>query len=258
MPFLDSVGEQDEHGPDRGALIRPWMSYWPPEADSELHALLQKSVPEVLTWRFDPKNPFNRPWQSWTKSAVLGGKVCTSRVLKPNSADKADDRQETNQNNEKPRKDQSQQVLDNASFKLSVSVSGKDANVDRVMGTKQIDSEIAALRLSAVVPTQLNYLSEDSLYRTTKPFHTRLPFMGKIRRSNVVAQGYSNVNIHDICGHEDKFTLEKSGFQYVHAPVDIADWTNESAHDEYLPAMELWLKDFFKVEKVHIFTYTVS
>ncbi|KAL0932827.1 uncharacterized protein CTRU02_211790 [Colletotrichum truncatum] len=80
--------------------------------------------------------------------------------------------------------------------------------------------------------------------------------MGKIRRSNIVAQAHSNVKIHDINGHEDKFTFAQSGFQFFHIPVDVSKWTEDSAKNQYLPAMEKWLMDYFKAKKVHIYTYT--
>ncbi|KAJ4307678.1 hypothetical protein N0V84_012562 [Fusarium piperis] len=200
MPFLDSIGGSDEHGPERQALVRPWQSYWPPEEGSELHHLLQEKVPEVLTWRFDPKKPFDRPWQAWAKQAVLSGRM-QRRV-------------------------------------------------------QELDAEIETLSLPFTVPNQLNYLAEDPVYETNKPYHTRLPFMSEIRRSNLYAQGYAGVKIYDLGGHQDNFTLDKSGFQYVKAPVGITKWTNESAVDQYLPAMETWLKQFFHSPRVEIITYT--
>lgn len=263
MPFLDSVGKSDEHGPERGALIRPWMSYWPPEAGSELHAMLQENVPEVLIWRFDPNNPFDRPWQLWTKSAILSGKVCTSKVLMPGDLGTIGDTEDTKKDDQRTSQlngRDTHETKQNSSSEPIATPPATPPNIfcypDRQLGTKQIDSEIAALKIPFVVPVQLNYLSEDPLYSTTKPYHTRLPFMGKIRRSNIVAQGYPNVKIHDIRGHEDNFVFDKSGFQFFRIPVGITNWTNQAAKDQYLPAMETWLKDFFKAQRVHIFTYT--
>lgn len=233
LPFLDSVGETDEHGPEKGSLVRPWKAYWPPEAGSELHAMLEQNVPEVLTWRFNPKDPFDRPWQSWTKSAILSGKVCTSTVLQP--------------------------AVNGGVCETPTAQEERAASEEvRQRNSKLLDAQITNLHLPHSTPKQFNYLSGDPLYLTTKPYHTRLPFMGKIRRSNIIAQGYSGVNIYDLRNHEKEFTLDRSGFQYCHIPVPIAQWTNETAKNQYLPLMETWLKEFFGATRVHIFTYTVS
>lgn len=231
LPFLDSVGETDEHGPEKGSLVRPWKAYWPPEAGSELHAMLEQNVPEVLTWRFNPKDPFDRPWQSWTKSAILSGKVCTSTVLQP--------------------------AVNGVVYETPTAQEERAASEEaRQRNSKLLDAQITSLHLPHTTPKQFNYLSGDPLYLTTKPYHTRLPFMGKIRRSNIIAQGYSGVNIYDLRNHEKEFTLDRSGFQYCHIPVPIAQWTNETAKNQYLPLMETWLKEFFGATRVHIFTYT--
>jgi len=121
-----------------------------------------------------------------------------------------------------------------------------------------LDSKVSALGLRHVVPDQFNYLADDPTHLTTKPYHTRLLFMGQIGRSNIVAQGYPGVNIYDILNQEDEFSLEESGFQYFKIPVDITHWTNETARHQCLPLMEEWLKDFFKAQPVYIFTDTMS
>lgn len=249
MPFLDSVGRPDEHGPEAEAMVRPWMSYWPPESGSELHALLQQDVPEVLSWRFNPKKPFDRPWQTWTRPVVASSKACTTQVLSPTRYGQGSCQQ--------PIQDNGGQGQSISSIPNTIH-QREGTGVERQLGTNQIDDETSALKIPFVVPNQLNYLSDDPVYQTTKPFHTRLPVMGTIRRTNIVAQGYSNVKIYNIRGHDHRFTLDRSGFQYFDIPVSITSWTNEIVRHQYLPAMERWLQDFFKAQKVHIFTYSVS
>src|SRR6266498_3120692 len=68
--FLDS--EPSFRGPDGQIEIseasrRPWRSYWPPRSGSDLYEWLITECPQVLSWRFDPDQPFDRPWQFWTK-----------------------------------------------------------------------------------------------------------------------------------------------------------------------------------------------
>ncbi|KAK4146230.1 uncharacterized protein C8A04DRAFT_10038 [Dichotomopilus funicola] len=231
VPFLDSVGEEDEHGPASKALARPWMSYWPPQVGSEVYLLLQQTAPEALSWRFNPTRPFDRPWQTWVKAAISAGKPCVSRVLSPG----------------------------NASGGCSMPTSETTPAPSQRLGASRprpLDAEIAALGLPFVAPQQLNYLSDDSLYDVSKPFHTRLPFLGEIRRSNITGQGYSGIRIHDLSDHEDEFTLDISGFQYLRVPTVIRDWTKEAVESHYLPEMETWLKGFFGAQRVHIYAYT--
>ncbi|KAK4156184.1 hypothetical protein C8A00DRAFT_41339 [Chaetomidium leptoderma] len=240
IPFLDSVGEEDEHGPASKALTRPWMSYWPPQMGSNVHVLLQKTAPEALSWRFNLNRPFDRPWQTWAQAAMSAGKPCVSRVLGPDKASGAVPASET------PAPSQ----------QLGASRLQPSRDTDRELGTKGLDAEIAALGLPFVTPQQLNYLSDDGLYDVAKPFHTRLPFLGDIRRSNITGQAYSGIRIHDLSGHEDEFTLDISGFQYLRVPTAVRAWTKDVAESHYLPEMETWLKGFFGAERVHIYTYT--
>ncbi|KAI0977174.1 hypothetical protein F4678DRAFT_4898 [Xylaria arbuscula] len=239
LPFLDAVGESDEHGPHHHDLIRPWKAYWPPEMGGELHKLLEQTCPEVLTWRFSSDNPFDRPWHKWTKQAMLMGKYCTSQVIPPNLAQ----RYATSRSNEK------------RDIKLTSDDHNCENCRDRITGSQTIDAIVTDLGLRAVKPAQFNYLSLDTLANSAKPFHTRLPFLGQIKRSNIVAQAHSDINIFDIQGHEDKFTLSTSGFEVVRVPQLCDQWTDEFVREVYLPTMSTWLQEFFKCSKVVIYTY---
>ncbi|KAK3990432.1 hypothetical protein QBC44DRAFT_239156 [Cladorrhinum sp. PSN332] len=236
MPFLDSV-DDDKHtsGAEGGVcLARPWKSYWPPEVGSEVYELLRQHVPEVLTFRFDPNEPFDRPWQWWTKiTPIKGVEACrATTVLSPgNNNDEAD------------------------------GIHHHHHQIEENPGTEQVDKIINKHSLPFVTPPQFNYLSDDPLYATAKPFHTRLPFLGQIRRTNIVAQAYSDVRIHDLSGCEDEFDLDTSAFAYLRIQVPAAissvrEWNNDVARRQYLPLMESWAKEYFKASRVHIYTYT--
>lgn len=242
VPFLDSVGAWAQQGEKHKAPVRPWQSFWPPSEESELYELLQRTVPEVLSWRFDPANPFDRPWQSWSKNNILSGKVCTSKVLPPQDSGWSSGHVHQT----------------DVSVHDNKTPGHRDTCRARMCGTQAIDETVRALGLVHVVPDQLNYLAPDPLYDAVKPYHTRLPFMGTIQRSNIVAQGYSHMRVFDVSGHEDKFMLETTGFQYVPMVHGINDWTDSLVRDKYLPEMRTWLRDFFQCQEVFIYTYNVS
>lgn len=242
LPFLDAVGESDEHGPHQEALIRPWKTYWPPEEGGELHRLLDQTCPEVLTWRFRSDRPFDKPWQKWSKQAILMGKNCTSQVIPPTVVQR--------------------DAINHDNGEGDSGLMGNEDHCqgcrDRVIGSQRIDEILTGFGLRAVKPAQFNYLSPEALANSVKPFHTRLPFLGQIKRSNIIAQAYSDINVFDIHGHEEKFTLSTSGFQIVRVPQHCDRWTDESVREIYLPAMSTWLQKFFRCRKVIIYTYTVS
>ncbi|KAI3338105.1 hypothetical protein F4824DRAFT_509716 [Ustulina deusta] len=242
LPFLDAVSEPDEHGSRHQALLRPWKAYWPPEEGGELHRLLDQTCPEVLTWRFRSDRPFDKPWQKWSKQAMLMGKTCTSQVIPPNVAQ----RDAINHGNGQ------------GDGGLAVGEHHCGSCRDRVTGSQTIDKVVTELGLRAVNPSQFNYLSPDALANSVKPFHTRLPFLGQIKRSNIVAQAYSDIKVFDIHEHEDKFILSTSGFQVVRVPRHCDQWTDGSVREVYLPAMSTWLQEFFRCRKVVIYTYTVE
>lgn len=71
--LLDSDSECDEddlpHESPASRLHQPWRAYWPPKSDRIWKLWLRSEYPEVLSWRFDHKLPFDRPWRIWTRTA---------------------------------------------------------------------------------------------------------------------------------------------------------------------------------------------
>jgi hypothetical protein len=61
-------GAEDEATETR-VLRQPWRAYWPPRCDKTMEIWLHSEFPQVLSWRFDHHQPFDRPWRSWTRSA---------------------------------------------------------------------------------------------------------------------------------------------------------------------------------------------
>lgn len=72
--FYDS--EQREHSSTQdfsAAEIarRPWKAFWPPRSEESFNIWLRSEFPEVLSWRFDPDQPFDQPWRDWLRSILM-------------------------------------------------------------------------------------------------------------------------------------------------------------------------------------------
>src|SRR5882762_6038228 len=64
-------------------LRQPWRSYWPPKCEITMQIWLYSEFPEVLSWRFDHRQPFDRPWRTWTRSARALEERATSLPCRP-------------------------------------------------------------------------------------------------------------------------------------------------------------------------------
>ena len=72
--FYDS--EQREHSSPQdfsAAEIgrRPWKAFWPPRSEESFNIWLRSEFPEVLSWSFDPDQPFDQPWRDWLRSILM-------------------------------------------------------------------------------------------------------------------------------------------------------------------------------------------
>jgi hypothetical protein len=72
MWYLDSGPINEDTNVESTETIatrQPWRSYWPPKCHSIMDIWIHSEFPEVLSWRFDRTQPFDRPWRNWTRSA---------------------------------------------------------------------------------------------------------------------------------------------------------------------------------------------
>lgn len=77
-------------GSDRnGKTVRPWTKFWPPTPGGELFEWLKQECPDALTWRFDPSDPYCRPWHNWSKLFVK--RICRATILPPKPSEMRDD-----------------------------------------------------------------------------------------------------------------------------------------------------------------------
>jgi hypothetical protein len=235
LPFLDS----DQHEPAK-ALVhrshadRPWTCYWPPQPGDDLYRWLQAEFPAVLSWRWDPDFPFDRPWQRWSQEARQSGKHQPAVVLPVGARESC----VTN-------------------YKEHRVVENDVSNKAQQIAASYLDRIIRETSARAVVPKTFHYLAPSRMERSEKLYHSRLSFLDGLPRTNVVSQAYDMVNIYDVTGLERHFTLPLSGFQFQSIPVPIVDWDAQSARNVYLPFMEAWLKDYFGSKFVYIYTYNV-
>jgi hypothetical protein len=106
------------------------------------------------------------------------------------------------------------------------------------------------------MPASFHYLSPLKLYSHQKPYLSRLPFLKGLKRTNIVGQSYP-MTIFDVSGHEDSFTLEKSGFQFLPLQFHASTWTDQSVQSEYIPMLSKWLKGHFACDEVFVYAFNV-
>ncbi|XP_014554917.1 hypothetical protein COCVIDRAFT_28091 [Bipolaris victoriae FI3] len=227
MTFLDSDPQlgASEHASLRG-IRRPWMDYWPPSPGDTLHDWLKAECPAVLSWRWNPDKPFDRPWQKWSQEARKSGKSRPSIVMPAHTATAAPS--EVNELGLIPDEIGDRKVA-------------KDVSA--------LDQQIQEWALSTVKPKAFNYLALDRLHQTEKPYHSRLPFLEGLPRTNIVGQSFDTVRIHDITGVEEHFVLAVSGFEFCQIPPAIHTWNEQTVRDQYLPSMGAWLREKFNSKK---------
>jgi hypothetical protein len=55
---------------------RPWKAFWPPRSEENFNIWLRSEFPEVLSWHFDPDQPFDQPWRDWLRSLMMNEEGC--------------------------------------------------------------------------------------------------------------------------------------------------------------------------------------
>ena len=270
--FLDTRHECENVDPQpEGHTVaqRPWKLHWPPKKDSELWNWLSSEAPDALTWRFNPAEPFNRPWHKWTKAAALKGATCSS--LLPQKSTRTDTGCSGTFSTH-PRADDFRGYVvqlntnlilviteDNATGHSRPIESPKEvfSRNGSASNSKVVHDKIEELSLPSVTSSSFTYLSPLEFYNREKPYYSRLPFLNGLRRTNVVGKSCHDVQVFDISSKEEFFRLDETGFEYVKVPVSTDRWTDTFVREEYLPKMAQWLEAHFRCEKAHIYAYNV-
>jgi hypothetical protein len=111
--------------------------------------------------------------------------------------------------------------------------------------------------MTKVTRISLGYLAPLALYQTEKPYLSRLPALPGFARTNIVARNQP-IQIHDVSGNEDLFTLDSSGFAFSHFSEPLGEWTDSSLCAKYIPKLRQWLKAQLDCADVYIYAYSVS
>ena len=130
--------------------------------------------------------------------------------------------------------------------------------------------------ISTINNARLWYLEPLQLYQTEKPYHINLPANapGGHVQSNEVSREYAGMRIENLRGFENKFSLNKHGFQIfqdIHCG-DAFNWSHpttgagatscfyddpDTVRKYYYPAIENLLKEKLRAQLAKAFTHDV-
>ncbi|KAL2142847.1 hypothetical protein VTI28DRAFT_678 [Corynascus sepedonium] len=121
---------------------------------------------------------------------------------------------------------------------------------------RDLDEEFRGLNLPTVQPDCFHHLAPLERYQKEKPYKCQLPrecFPG-FQMHNLMSKSY-RVSITNISGHEARFSLPVSGFEFAKCPITVNDWTDKNVSFEYLPRLAKWLKQRFGCRDVFCYAY---
>lgn len=87
--FSDAAARNDG---DR--IERPWKGFWPPIAEKDHKYWLKTDSPEVLKWKFDAGNTFDRPWRAYTRTEAAKVEPAYTIIPTSNGADPVPSRED--------------------------------------------------------------------------------------------------------------------------------------------------------------------
>ncbi|EEP78484.1 predicted protein [Uncinocarpus reesii 1704] len=112
------------------------------------------------------------------------------------------------------------------------------------------------------ITAQLNFLKPIDSYKTEKPYWL---FIGKpetapdVDLTNVVTETVTDIPVHDVRGHEEKYSLDEHGFQFIkHNQTFQAFEDEERIKTEFLPQVEKVIRENVPyVERVLVYDWRV-
>ncbi|KAH8883018.1 hypothetical protein GQ53DRAFT_433381 [Thozetella sp. PMI_491] len=224
------------------SLYQPWRVYWPPSPGSVLHLRFQDQFPEILSWRFAPSKPFERPWRSWLRRSVDSER---------------NQYHDSTPNEERPLLPVSLPI-EYSRQEPAITGYWKDfisrAPQNPQKGGVDLDDLVLKLQLPSVRPHAFNYLAPLDLYRREQLYKIQVPCFDGAEKSNLVSISRP-VTIYDVSGYEDHFKLTESGFEFMKCPIRIHEWTEELVETDYLPRLADWLRDTLACETILVYAY---
>ena len=103
----------------------------------------------------------------------------------------------------------------------------------------------------------IGFIASIPQWEREKPFVLSWPLPRNQTRSNCFYEAH-DLQIADVRGREDKFSLDVQGFAFAKMPASDTTRNKEAIETEYLSLVETWLKQFLGAEKVVAFDYTVG
>lgn len=100
---------------------------------------------------------------------------------------------------------------------------------------------------------------EDAIFATQKPFYSNMPFSKTPGASTTNIKSVQHeISIANIRGFEDKFSLDRNGFELVSHSTKFNAWKDgERLVQEHYPVMEDFLRKKLGAEEVVIYDHTV-
>lgn len=237
--LVSPVDKRFEGGEVTDKRQRPWRSFWPPHEEMKSSEWSKSEFPEISSWQFDPDRPFERPWREWTRTSRAKYEASQRTAHLSHDVERAIGSIDTRR-------------ID------APDTHPWNARHDSQGGWNQtLGNRVCTSRMKMVIPASFYYLAALDLYDQEKPYLSRLPSMPGFKRTNIVGQSRS-IYMHEISGHEDLFSLDESGFEFVKWRQHLEAWTDALVCDSYIPKLTEWLQERLKCMKVYVYAYNVS
>jgi hypothetical protein len=117
--------------------------------------------------------------------------------------------------------------------------------------------------LENVANTSMYLLERDVLWKTVKPYDLKFNPPAGFPKTNAVLRRYDNIQVEDIRGRENEFSIQKNGFELIRleAPLTLQDFEggdHNKLTEHYFKPLANALKALLKAQRVQIFDFQVS
>ncbi|KAF2092917.1 hypothetical protein NA57DRAFT_49296 [Rhizodiscina lignyota] len=214
------------------SLTQPWRAFWPPSGAADPGIWRNSEFPEVSIWKFDPRQPFDRPWRKWTRT--LRAKAEANQYSPQNIGHEITFPANNRRCCEDP----------------------YDSNPTHcAVAAKELDVQ-ATTQGMGIVTSSFEYLAPFAESRSEKPYLSRLPSLPGFRRTNISGCDQPT-QVYEVSGNEHLFALDTSGFAFVKFSNPILDFADSTVCERYVPCLASWLKSYLNCLDVHVYAYNV-
>ena len=111
----------------------------------------------------------------------------------------------------------------------------------------------------AILETSMQFLARDKLYDVEKPYRFQYQPPEGVPRTNFRMEKHDGINISNIRGREEEFSLEKNGFTVLSLDQEIPyeDFNNEAGIRKYMNLVADRLKVLLNADKVQVYQQVV-